>query len=51
MTNLIRKISPELLNSSSKICPVISINENYLAFVIDFVNIDFVAYDKKDKNV
>jgi hypothetical protein len=51
MISLICKVSPESLQSTATLSPVFLINEKYLAFVIDFVNIEFIEYNKKEKRV
>jgi hypothetical protein len=51
MISLICKVSPEALNSSATLSSVFLLNEKYLAFVIDFVNIEFIEYNKKNNRV
>lgn len=51
MLDLICKISPESQNSSSKIGHVLAFSNKYLAFIIDFILIELVEYNKKGKKV
>ena len=51
MLNLLAKISPDLLNSSSKIGQILTLNQKYLAFITDSIVIEVIDYSKKDNKV
>jgi hypothetical protein len=51
MIDLINKISPDKNFNFSKIGSVFAFNENYIAFVIDLLEIELFEYKRKDKKV
>lgn len=51
MLTQICKIAPELAHLSNKLGPVLAFSEDYLCFIVDFVKIELIQYNKKNSNV
>lgn len=51
MIDLIAKIAPDLKYKSSKLSPLFAFNNTLIAFIIDFINIELLEYNRKDKKV